>query len=35
MKQIVVLTKINKLLFLILPALVLIVCYLFWINLIW
>jgi NADH:ubiquinone oxidoreductase subunit H len=29
MKQIVVLTKINKLLFLILPALVLIVCYLF------
>ena len=35
MKQIVVLTKINKFLFLIFPSLVLIVCYLFWINLIW
>lgn len=34
MKQIVVLTKLNKFLFLVFPGLVLIVCYLFWVNLI-
>lgn len=34
-KHIVVINKVNKLLFLILPATVLILCYLFWINLIW
>lgn len=35
LKHIYIITKINKLLFLIFPALVLIMCYLFWINLIW
>lgn len=34
-KHIVVINKVNKLLFLLLPACVLIVCYLFWVNLIW
>jgi NADH-quinone oxidoreductase subunit H len=33
-KHIVIINKVNKLLFLFLPASVLIVCYLFWINLI-
>lgn len=33
-KHIVIINKVNKLLFLVLPALILIVCYLFWINLI-
>lgn len=35
LKHIFVLTKLNKLFFLLFPALVLIMCYLFWINLIW
>lgn len=35
MKHIFVITKLNKFLFLLFPALVLIMCYLFWINLIW
>lgn len=35
MKHIFVLNKLNKLLFIIFPTLVLILCYLFWINLIW
>ena len=35
LKHIFVLNKLNKFLFLIFPALVLIFCYLFWINLIW
>ena len=35
MKHIFILTKLNKFLFIIFPALVLIMCYLFWINLIW
>ena len=35
LKHIFVITKLNKLLFLVFPALVLIMCYLFWINLIW
>lgn len=34
-KHIVIVNKTNKLLFLILPATILIVCYLFWVNLIW
>lgn len=34
-KHIVVINHVNKVLFLILPAAVLIICYLFWINLIW
>lgn len=34
-KHIVVINKVNKFLFLLLPACVLIVCYLFWVNLIW
>ncbi len=34
-KHIVIINKVNKLLFLILPATVLIMCYLFWVNLIW
>jgi NADH-quinone oxidoreductase subunit H len=33
-KHIVIINKVNKLLFLILPATVLIMCYLFWVNLI-
>ena len=35
LKHILIISKINKFLFLIYPALVLIMCYLFWINLIW
>ena len=35
MKHIVILTRLNKFLFIIFPALVLIMCYLFWVNLIW
>lgn len=35
MKHIIVVTKLNKIMFILLPALVLIICYLFWINLIW
>lgn len=35
LKHIFIITKINKFLFIILPCLVLIMCYLFWINLIW
>lgn len=35
MKHIFVITKLNKFLFIVFPALVLIMCYLFWINLIW
>ena len=35
LKHIFIITKINKFLFIILPCLVLIICYLFWINLIW
>lgn len=34
-KHIVIINKVNKLLFVLLPASVLIMCYLFWINLIW
>jgi len=34
-KHIVIINKVNKLLFLVFPAMILIVCYLFWINLIW
>lgn len=34
-KHIVIINKINKVLFLILPSSILVVCYLFWINLIW
>ena len=34
-KHILVINKVNKLLFLILPATILIICYLFWINLVW
>lgn len=34
-KHIVIINKVNKLLFLVLPATILIVCYLFWVNLIW
>lgn len=34
-KHIVIINKVNKFLFLLLPASVLIVCYLFWVNLIW
>jgi len=34
-KHIVVINKVNKLLFLVFPAMILIVCYLFWVNLIW
>lgn len=34
-KHIIIINKVNKLLFLILPASILIICYLFWINLIW
>ena len=34
-KHIVIIDKVNKLLFLILPATVLIMCYLFWVNIIW
>ncbi len=34
-KHIVIINKVNKFLFLLLPAAVLIMCYLFWINLIW
>lgn len=33
LKHIVILTKVNKLLFIIIPAAILIMCYLFWINL--
>ena len=32
-KHILILNKVNKLLFLILPAAILIICYLFWVNL--
>jgi hypothetical protein len=35
MKHIVILTRLNKFLFIIFPCLVLIMCYLFWVNLIW
>lgn len=35
LKHIFVITKVNKLLFIVFPGLVLIMCYLFWINLIW
>jgi NADH-quinone oxidoreductase subunit H len=35
MKHIFILTRLNKFLFIIFPCLVLIMCYLFWINLIW
>lgn len=35
LKHIVILTKVNKLLFIIIPAAILIMCYLFWINLLW
>ena len=35
LKHIFIITKINKFLFIIFPCLVLIMCYLFWINLIW
>ena len=35
MKHIFIITKLNKFLFIIFPCLVLIMCYLFWINLIW
>lgn len=35
MKHINILTKLNKILYIIFPSIVLIVCYLFWINLIW
>jgi NADH-quinone oxidoreductase subunit H len=35
LKHIYVITKLNKFLFLVFPALVLIMCYLFWLNLIW
>lgn len=34
-KHIVIINKVNKFLFLILPATILIICYLFWVNLIW
>lgn len=34
-KHIVVINKVNKFLFLVLPALILIMCYLFWVNLVW
>ena len=34
-KHIVIINKVNKLLFLALPAMILIICYLFWLNLIW
>ena len=34
-KHILIINKVNKLLFLVLPASILIVCYLFWVNLIW
>lgn len=35
MKHIYIINKLNKFLFIIFPSLVLIICYLFWINLIW
>ena len=35
LKHIYVITKLNKFMFLVFPALVLVMCYLFWINLIW
>ncbi len=35
MKHIYIVSKLNKFLFIVFPALVLILCYLFWINLIW
>ena len=34
-KHILVINKVNKLLFLVLPSSILIICYLFWVNLIW
>ena len=34
-KHIVVLTGVNKTIFLLMPSLVLVMCYLFWVNLIW
>lgn len=34
-KHIVIINKVNKFLFLLLPAAILIICYLFWLNLIW
>ena len=34
-KHIIIINKVNKFIFLLIPACVLIVCYLFWINLIW
>jgi len=34
-KHIVIINKVNKFLFLLLPATVLIMCYLFWLNLVW
>lgn len=34
-KHIVIINKVNKILFILLPASVLIICYLFWVNLIW
>lgn len=33
-KHIVIINKVNKFLFLVLPALILIMCYLFWVNLV-
>ncbi len=35
LKHIVIVNKLNKLMFLLLPSIILIMCYLFWINLIW
>lgn len=34
-KHIVIINKVNKFLFLVLPASILIICYLFWVNLVW
>lgn len=34
-KQIIIINKVNKLLFIVVPALTLIVSYLFWINIVW
>ena len=34
-KHILIINKINKFLFLVLPAAILVVCYLFWVNLVW
>lgn len=35
LKHIVIVNKVNKVLFLMFPALVLIICYMFWLNIIW